>query len=105
MRKEFTRRRAYTLARIRALPGIDLPDPGGAFYAFFNVSAYFGKPLGRGTVVANSTDFCSALLEEAHVALVTGDAFGAPGYVRLSFATSMEVLEKGCDRLAAFLHA
>ncbi len=105
MLKEFVRRRAYTLGRIRALPGINLPDPGGAFYAFFNVSPYFGKPLGSGKVVQNSTDFCTALLEEAHVALVTGDAFGAPGYVRLSFATSMEVLEKGCDRLAAFLHA
>jgi len=103
MRREFSRRRTYTLGRIRALPGINLPDPGGAFYAFFNVSPYFGKPVGKGTVVQNSTDFCTALLEEAHVALVTGDAFGAPGYVRLSFATSMETLEAGCDRLAAFL--
>ena len=64
-----------------------------------------GKPLGKGTVVNNSTDFCAALLEEAHVALVSGDAFGAPGYVRLSFATSLKVLETGCDRLAAFLGA
>jgi aspartate aminotransferase len=104
MRREFARRRTYTLGRIRALPEIDLPDPGGAFYAFFNVSPYFGRPLGKGTVVNNATDFCTALLEEAHVALVTGDAFGAPGFVRLSFATSMEVLETGCDRLAAFLH-
>jgi len=104
MRREFARRRTYTLGRIRALPGINLPDPGGAFYAFFNVSPYFGKPLGKGTVVHNSTDFCTALLEEAHVALVTGDAFGAPGYVRLSFASSMELLATGCDRLAAFLH-
>jgi aspartate aminotransferase len=103
MRREFSRRRTYTLGRIRALPGINLPDPGGAFYAFFNVGPYFGKALGKGSVVHNSTDFCTALLEEAHVALVTGDAFGAPGYVRLSFATSMEVLEAGCDRLAAFL--
>ena len=49
MRQEFARRRTYTLGRIRALPGINLPDPGGAFYAFFNVSPYFGKPLGKGT--------------------------------------------------------
>ena len=104
MRNEFGRRRAYTLGRIRALPGISLPDPGGAFYAFFNVSPYFGKPLGKGTIVNNSTDFCGALLEEAHVALVSGDAFGAPGFVRLSFATGLEVLEAGCDRLAKFLH-
>lgn len=105
MRKEFALRRAYTLERIRALPGLDLPDPGGAFYAFFNVSPYFGKPLGKGTVVNNSTDFCTALLEEAHVALVTGDAFGAPGFVRLSFATAKETLAAGFDRLARFLHA
>jgi aspartate aminotransferase len=50
----------------------------------------------------NDTAFCTALLEEAHVALVTGDAFGAPGYVRLSFATDMETLEQGLDRLEAF---
>ncbi len=103
MRKEFALRRAYTLERIRALPGLDLPDPGGAFYAFFNVRPYFGKPLGKGTVVNNSTDFCTALLEEAHVALVSGDAFGAPGFVRLSFATAKETLAAGFDRLAKFL--
>ena len=78
MRQEFARRRTYTLGRIRALPGINLPDPGGAFYAFFNVSPYFGKPLGKGTVVNNSTDFCTALLEEAHVALVTRRRFRSP---------------------------
>ena len=105
MRLEFARRREYTLKRIRALPGINLPDPGGAFYAFFNVSRYFGKPVGKGTIVDNSTDFCTVLLEEAHVALVTGDAFGAPGYVRLSFATSLEAIAAGCDKLAAFLGA
>jgi len=105
MRQEFARRRAYTLERVRSLPGISLPDPGGAFYAFFNVSPYFGKPLGKGTLVNNATDFCSALLDEAHVALVSGDAFGAPGFVRLSFATGMDVLKAGFDRLATFLHA
>jgi aspartate aminotransferase len=105
MRQEFIKRRAYTLERVRSLPGISLPDPGGAFYAFFNVSPYFGKPLGQGTKVDNATAFCSALLDEAHVALVSGDAFGAPGYVRLSFATGMDVLQAGLDALAKFLHA
>jgi len=105
MRQEFARRRTYTLGRVRSLPGISLPDPGGAFYAFFNVSPYFGKPLGQGTKVDNATAFCSALLDEAHVALVSGDAFGAPGYVRLSFATGMDVLQAGLDALAKFLHA
>jgi aspartate aminotransferase len=54
-------------------------------------------------VVDNATYFCTALLEDAHVALVTGDAFGAPGYVRLSFATGLKTLETGLDRLEQFL--
>ncbi|MFO1021021.1 MAG: aminotransferase class I/II-fold pyridoxal phosphate-dependent enzyme [Planctomycetales bacterium] len=67
------------------------------------MSDYFGKPLPGGKTVADATDFCTALLEEAHVALVTGDAFGAPGYVRLSFAAAMQNLETGFDRLQKFM--
>ncbi|MCA9038813.1 MAG: pyridoxal phosphate-dependent aminotransferase [Planctomycetaceae bacterium] len=103
MLREFSKRREYVLGRLRALPDVTFAEPGGAFYAFFNVSAYFGKPLGGGTVVNDATEFCSALLNEGHVALVTGDAFGAPGYVRLSFATDMETLSGGLDRLESFL--
>ncbi|REJ86362.1 MAG: pyridoxal phosphate-dependent aminotransferase [Planctomycetota bacterium] len=105
MLTEFRTRRKYVLSRLKEIPGLRFADPGGAFYAFFNVSEYFGKPLGENAVVVNnSSDFCTALLEDAHVALVTGDAFGAPGYVRLSFATSMDILESGLDRLAKFLN-
>lgn len=103
MLEQFTQRRAYVLERLAAIPDLKYAEPGGAFYAFFDVSAYFGKPLGGGRVVENATDFCTALLEEAHVAVVTGDAFGAPGFVRLSFATSLDVIEKGFDKLEAFL--
>ena len=103
MRQAFVKRRKYVLDRLRALPGVSFAEPGGAFYAFFNVASHFGKPLGGGRTVANATDFCTALLEEAHVALVTGDAFGAPGYVRLSFATGLETLEAGLNRLEKFL--
>ncbi|MEX0716988.1 MAG: pyridoxal phosphate-dependent aminotransferase [Planctomycetaceae bacterium] len=103
MRQEFARRREYVLGRMKRLPDISYAEPGGAFYAFFNVSRHFGKPLGGGKVVNDASEFCTACLEEAHVALVTGDAFGAPGYVRLSFATSRDVLEAGFDRLEAFL--
>ncbi|OYW12802.1 MAG: aspartate aminotransferase, partial [Planctomycetales bacterium 12-60-4] len=98
MRVEFENRRNYAVDRFNAMRekfGITFAEPGGAFYVFFNVAKSFGKPLGGGRVVDNATDFCTALLEEAHVALVTGDAFGAPGYVRLSFATSMDVLKRG----------
>jgi len=103
MRQEFARRRTYVLDRLRKIPDLSFAEPGGAFYAFFNVSRYFGRPLGGGAVVNDATEFCSALLKEAHVALVTGDAFGAPGYVRLSFATNLANLEAGLDRLEKFL--
>ena len=104
MLAEFAQRRTYVLNRLRAIPGLSFAEPGGAFYAFFDVSAYFGKTLQGDKIVNNATDFCTALLEEAHVGLVTGDAFGAPGYVRLSFATSMDQIEQGLDRLASFLN-
>ena len=103
MCQEFAKRRDYVVARLKAIPGLSFAEPGGAFYAFFNVSSYFGKPVGGGPAVSNATDFCTALLERAHVALVSGDAFGAPGYVRLSFAASMESLVRGLDAIEAFL--
>lgn len=103
MLTEFTRRREYTLSRVRQLPGVSMPEPGGAFYAFFNVSRHLGKALANGRVCRDSTEFCTALLEDAHVALVSGDAFGAPGYVRLSFATGLANLEAGFDRISGLL--
>jgi aspartate aminotransferase len=104
MRVEFAKRREYAIERVNGLPGIQMPSPGGAFYAFFNVTKHFGRPLGaKGRVVHNATDFCTALLEDAHVALVTGEAFGAEGFVRLSFATNLDTLKAGFDRINAFL--
>lgn len=103
MLRQFQKRREYVIGRLRAMPGLTFVDPGGAFYAFFNVSSHFGRTLPGGASVNNSSDFCTALLENAHVALVTGDAFGAPGYVRLSFATSEDILEAGLDSLQEFL--
>jgi aspartate aminotransferase len=104
MLEKFKERRNYVVRRLSEIPGVSMAEPGGAFYAFFDVSSYFGKPLGeQGTKVTNSTDFCTTLLEQAHVALVSGDAFGAPGYARLSFATDMATIEQGLNRLAKFL--
>lgn len=100
---KFRERRAYVLDRLNKIPEISFAEPGGAFYAFFDVSAYFGKELLGGVVVDNATDFCTALLEQAQVGLVTGDAFGAPGYVRLSFATDLETIEQGINQLEKFL--
>jgi aspartate aminotransferase len=103
MLKEFTKRREYVVKRFREIPELQFVEPNGAFYMFFNASKYFGRPLAGGKVVQNASEFCTALLEQAHVALVTGDAFGAPGYARLSFASAMPQLEAGIDRLAGFL--
>ncbi|HWY87035.1 MAG TPA: pyridoxal phosphate-dependent aminotransferase [Gemmataceae bacterium] len=104
MRLEFEARRDLVCRRLGELPGIKCPLPDGAFYAFFNVSAHFGRTLG-GKKVTDSTSFCAAALESAHVNLVQGSAFGCEGYVRLSFATSREQINAGVDRLAAFLKA
>ena len=79
-----------------------LPLGDGAFYAFFDVSAYFGKTFG-GTPVADSLSFCNALLEQAHVNLVPGVAFGAEGFVRMSFATGRETIEAGLAKLKDWL--
>ena len=104
MHAEFVKRRAYVLDRFRMIPNVKYVEPGGAFYLFFDVSHYFGKLLQGGKVVNDATEFCTALLETAHVALVTGDAFGAKGYVRLSFATNIQTLEQGINRIARFLN-
>ena len=103
MLREFQERREYVLNRLRSMSSLSFAEPGGAFYAFFNVSSHFGRQLPGGVKVDNSSDFCTALLDNAHVALVTGDAFGAPGYVRLSFATSMDIIEAGMDALEQFI--
>jgi aspartate aminotransferase len=102
MRREFEARRELVCRRLSAMPGIVCPIPGGAFYAFFNVSGYFGKTIG-GKKLADSAAFCQAALESAHVALVPGSAFGAEGYVRLSFAASREQLTGGLDALEDML--
>lgn len=98
MRQEFARRAEHMWQRLNAIPGIKCVRPTGAFYAFPNVSGAFAK-LG----VNNSLDFSTKVLEQAHVALVPGSAFGADNYVRLSFATSMAQIDKGLDRLQKLL--
>src|SRR5205807_2703114 len=102
MRREFEARRDLVCKRLAALPNIQCPVPGGAFYAFFNVSGHFGRTL-AGKKVTTSTGFCQIALESAHVNLVPGSAFGAEGYVRLSFAASRDQLNGGLDRLEQLL--
>jgi aspartate aminotransferase len=102
MRKEFAARRELTCGLLKAIPGVKLPVPEGAFYAFFDVSAYFGKTF-NGTKVTDSLTFCNTLLEQAHVNLVPGVAFGAGDFVRMSFATSRDVIEAGIAKLKDWL--
>jgi aspartate aminotransferase len=102
MRKQFAARRELTTKLLQAIPGVKLPVPDGAFYAFFDVSAYHGKSFG-GKVVKDSLDFCNTLLEQAHVNLVPGVAFGAEGFVRMSFATSPATIEAGVAKLKDWL--
>jgi aspartate aminotransferase len=102
MRREFEARRDLVCARLQKMPGIKSFVPQGAFYAFFDVSAHFGRTL-AGRLVTDSLSFCQAALECAHVNMVAGAAFGAEGYVRLSYAASREQLQAGLDRLEQFL--
>jgi aspartate aminotransferase len=102
MRKEFEARRELVFSRLAKMPGVKCTPPDGAFYAFFDVSAHFGRTLG-GKAVSDSASFCLAALESAQVNVVPGSAFGAEGFVRLSFATSREQLQGGLDKLEQFL--
>jgi aspartate aminotransferase len=102
MKAEFQKRRDFVLARIAELPGVTCLPPGGAFYAFMNISALFGRTLG-GKRIGDSTTFCLTALSEAKIALVMGSAFGAEGYARLSFATDLHTLERGFDALSRFV--
>jgi aspartate aminotransferase len=102
MRSEFQARRDLVCERLRKIPGITFPTPDGAFYVFFDVSPYFAKPIG-GIRVNDSQAFCNVCLENAHVNLVPGSAFGAEGYVRMSYANSREELEGGLAALARWL--
>lgn len=102
MKTHFAQRREYVLERIRGLDDVTCVPPGGAFYAYMNVSAHFGRVL-AGEKVTDSTSFCLAALAKAHVALVMGSAFGSEGYARLSFATDLTTLERGFDAIEKFL--
>lgn len=98
MHKAFTQRRNYVQQRLTAIPGVTCCLPKGAFYAFPNVTCCFGKRSGD-RLITNSMELCAYLLEAFGVAIVPGSAFGMEGHVRLSFATSMQVLHKALDRI------
>jgi aspartate aminotransferase len=99
---EMEKKRDFVYDSLRAIPGVVLGLPNGAFYAMPDISCYFGRATPRGTAIENSNDFALALLDEVQVALVPGNAFGAPGKIRLSFATSMEELGQCMERISKF---
>ncbi len=101
MVREFEHRRNYVVERLNAMEGISCFKPMGAFYAFPNVSRTYGKRCAAGRI-RNSSTFTEHLLQVAGVAVVPGAAFGDDRCIRLSFATSMEQLQQGLDRLAQF---
>ena len=102
---EFGRRRDYILGRLRAMDGVRCSTPGGAFYVFPDMRGV----LTRGVMsaaggVADTETLAMRLLEDGGLATVPGEGFGAPGFIRISYAASMETLEEGCNRLARFLN-
>ena len=102
MRQAFERRRNLLVGLLREIPGLEVNVPDGAFYLFPKCSSYFGKSNGT-DVINTSTDLAMYLLEQGHVAVVGGDAFGAPEYFRLSYATSEEKIKEAAKRMAEAL--
>jgi aspartate aminotransferase len=98
MRLAFLRRRNLLVGLLREIPGLEVNEPEGAFYLFPRCAGFFGKANG-GKVIHDASEMAMYLLEEGHVATVSGDGFGAPGYLRLSYATSDENLVEAARRM------
>ena len=102
MLAEYARRRKRIVEGLRAIPGVTCEWPGGAFYAFPNISAHLSNSSRKPALAKTCTEIARMLLEKVHVAVVPGEAFGAPGYLRLSYATSIDRIEEGLQRLERF---
>ncbi|HYL38362.1 MAG TPA: pyridoxal phosphate-dependent aminotransferase [Bryobacteraceae bacterium] len=97
MLAEYRKRRDYVVKRLRAIPGVKIAEPKGAFYAYPNISVGFHDGI------TSAMKFSERLLSEAHVAVVPGEAFGTKDHIRISYATSMTELERGLDRIERFI--
>lgn len=102
MRKAFERRRNLVVRLAREIPGMKVNEPQGAFYLFPEITSYYGKSA-HGHTIGSDSDLAMYLLQVAHVATVSGSAFGAPGYIRMSYATSDENLIEAFRRISAAL--
>ena len=102
MREAFDRRRLVMVSMLNDIPGVSCPTPEGAFYAYPSVKGVLGSTI-RGRTPQSSADLAELILDEAEVAVVPGEAFGAPGYLRLSYALGDEDLVEGITRMGALL--
>ena len=102
MREAFDRRRQTIVSMLREIPGIACPEPQGAFYVYPSVKGLLGRPI-AGRTAESSAELATLILEEAEVAVVPGEAFGTPGYLRLSYALGDDDLAEGLGRIAKLL--
>jgi aspartate aminotransferase len=102
MRKAFDRRRQTIVRMLNEIPGVECPEPTGAFYAYPSVKALLGREV-AGRTPSTSAELAEVILDEAEVAVVPGEAFGAPGYLRLSYALGDEDLVEGVSRIQKLL--
>lgn len=100
MVQEFDRRRRVIVERLNKIPGVSCRMPTGAFYAFPNISGLFGRRHATGAI-ASASDLAAYLLREAKVTVVPGEPFGSASHIRLSYATSLEIINRGLDRIDA----
>ncbi len=100
---EFQKRRNATAAWLNAIPGVKCHVPEGSFYLFPSVETFIGARTAEGKILATDTDITMYFLEQANVATVMGSAFGCPGFIRISYATSMEKLKAACERISRAL--
>ena len=98
MLAEFDRRRRFMIERLNSIPGVRCPMPAGAFYAFPNIKGLFGRAKAE-KGITTAADLATYLLHEAKVAVVPGEPFGSPTHIRLSYATSMDAISRGLDRM------
>jgi aspartate aminotransferase len=102
MRAEFEKRRDYAVKRINSIAGLRCIEPDGAFYIMIDIGEQTGRTIG-GQLISGGDDFALSLLKNGLVAVVSGAGFGAPGYVRMTYAVSMEKIQEGLDRLEQFV--
>ena len=98
-RKSFAERRDFVVAQLNAIPGLKCAKPEGAFYVYPSCAGLIGKTTPQGKKITNDTEFVAYLLESEGVAVVQGAAFGLEPFFRISYATSMKLLQDACTRI------